>query len=181
MYCIFKKSCYNTPIMPGPEFEPLQGQSPHLNRWDAYALGTDYPHIQPDSAVGRIAVELQQGLIDTTLASHELEQRRQTGDPLVYGDDIIAAARAADLAEARWQVFRGMYFDLQGIITHMLQGYTLYGGYDEAVDAALQRGLKGLDKTTASNGSSRQELERLNHEIALFLTLEGEAHFQGMI
>jgi hypothetical protein len=164
-----------------PEFGPLEGHSPHLSKWDEYDLEADYEHIQPDSAVGRIAVELREQLITTAIDRDDWEQSCQ--DDLaqeVYADDIQAADEAAEIAEARHTVFARMYFDLDGILTQMLCGYNRYGSYEEAVDAALQRGLRELDRTYIPEGS-QAELERLNHEIAMFLTLEGPMHFEGVI
>jgi hypothetical protein len=145
---------------------------PHVEAWYELGLSREFEHIEPRSAVGRIAVELHQTLLATAQEQAELGwQPNQQHQPL-YDDEIEAAGNPYELAEVRHRVFAGMYYDIA-----TAQGTTV--SYQDAVSEALERGIIELDRMWIPPGS-KPELLALSQEISGFLSLESDLHFRDI-
>jgi hypothetical protein len=159
--------------MPSPDFDSIGASQPppHLKEWYDYELGSRYEYIEPQSAIGKIAVELHQALIDTAITLDEVD-REDTGENQ-------AAIQAYDLAEARHGTFENIYDDM--VAAHVIAHgrYDIPGGYPSVVSKAVQRSTEGFNEFDVTQGG-KAALVAFTDEVATFLNLESDLHFRNL-
>ena len=158
--------------MTSPSFEAIVDDQfpPYVEAYYELRLHNIYGEIEPNSAVGRIAVELEQARLTSGEALEDLHVCTESGIK-VDGDELEEITYADDLAYSRWKVFSGIYYDLD----HAPAGKT----YQASVSEALEREIRELDKVWMPEGT-KPELLALAQEICFFLSVEDTQHFKQL-
>ncbi len=155
--------------MSSPDFESITSGvfQPHVGRWYELELDENYPHIEPNSALGRMGVELNQRLNEATATRYTL------GD---YCEETVRQAMDIEWerTDLRVGVYEGMYFDIASVLEHDA------ANYEGAVAGAFKRGINELDDPEIPQ-DMRANLARLTQEFVLFLDLEDELHFRDLV
>lgn len=161
-----------------PEFDDFESYVldafDQLETW--YGVGLqDYEYIRPDSAIGKIVVDLYTEREASIELCEDYGMRFTTEtDRLVHADDIGAAGQAYERAELRHQVFDEMY---STVLTEQALGVL---SYQVAVSEAVRKVKRNMDNVPVPP-DEKAELMKLAYEISCFLTLEEEQHFRDLI
>lgn len=152
---------------------------PYIEAWYENGLDLVYPGLDPNSAIGHIAVELEQSRDDSEAFQYDCEIRYSDElDQIVYADEITSANQTHQLAEARVKVLQKVHDDFYQLASDVL---TEKQSYQAIVSLALIRLGLSLDVGVIKGPPGRKpELLSLGHEVCCFLSLESTQHFKEL-